>query len=211
MVGFRGSVTHTLMRRYALNNLESNLGMFSKIYKNYQMISPLPVFWWLAVGLIAQKIYPLTKLNSDNVSVTTLQFGLVLAFILTMLAMFLSFLWEDKSNDSKFLNFIYSSSRQFADLAMGVAGFSSAYFLLDSVYWLPAVLIISSLVLSTCLNHIYLVVFNKSDVGTYGWISSVDKSKGKVCNPVIVKVFAGLLALGAMTTIIFFVLGWLKA
>lgn len=175
------------------------------------MISPLPIFWWLVVGLVAQYFYPLTKLNSDNVSVTTLQFGLVSAFILSMGAMWLSFLWENKANESKFLNFLFSSSKQFADLAMGVAGFSSAYFILHSVYWLPILLILASIVLATCLNHIYLVVFNDISVGTYKWVLSLDKRKDKEIEPITVKVIAGIFALLSMVLIICFVVGWLKA
>ena len=175
------------------------------------MISPLPFFWWLVIGLIAESVYPLTKLNIDNVSVTSLQFGLVIAFILSMLAMWLSFLFEDKANDSKLLNFIFFSSRQFADLAMGVAGFSAAYFLLHNVFLLPSILFVSSIVLATSLNHIYLVVFNQSNVGTYNWALSLDERNDTKWNSTGVKVISGLLALLSMVLVGCYVIGWLKA
>lgn len=185
--------------------------MFRKSYSNYKMISPLPVFWWLAIGLAVQLIYPATKLNADNTSLTTLQFGLTSAAVLALITMWLSFLWEDKSNESNFLNFLYSSSKQFSELAMAAAGFSSAYFILHSVYWLPAVLLAFSIILATSLNHIFLVVFNESEVGTYRWALSLDEKAGKVWSSYGVKVVAGLLALLAMALINCTVIWWLKA
>jgi hypothetical protein len=175
------------------------------------MISPLPAFWWLVIGLAVQLIYPITKLNTDNTSLTTLQFGLASAAVFALIAMWLSFLWEDKSNESIFLNFLYSSSKQFSELAMAVAGFSSAYFILYSVYWLPAVLLVGSIILATSLNHIFLVVFNESEVGTYRWALLLDKKVGKVWSSYGVKVVAGLLALLAMVLINCTVIWWLKA
>ncbi|MBZ5754684.1 hypothetical protein K9B43_03455 [Pseudomonas sp. S5(2021)] len=181
-----------------------------KIYSNYKMISPFPAFWWLAIGFVAQLIYPLTKLNIDNTSLTTLQFGVASAAVLAMASMWLSFLWEKKPNESIFLNFLYSSSKQFVDLAMAVAGFSSAYFLLHSVYWLTFILLFGSIVLATSFNHIYLVVFNESEVGTYRWALSLDEKRSKVWNSYGVKVVAGLSALVAMVLLGCVVTGWLK-
>lgn len=185
--------------------------MVRAIYNNFEMISPLPFLWWLSIGLLAQWIYPSTLLNSDNASVTTLQFGLVFAFVLSMAALWLSFLWEDKPNDSKFLKFLYNSSKLFMELAMGVAGFSAAYFLLASVIWLPAVLLISSLVLAVCANHIFLVTFNKTDIGTYKLALIMDKKFGTEWDLFGVKVVAGLLALLAMVIVSAVTLQWLKA
>ncbi|MCP1339270.1 hypothetical protein NJR55_06645 [Idiomarina sp. M1R2S28] len=185
--------------------------MVKAIFNNFEMISPLPMLWWLSIGLIAQWIHPSTLLNSDNVSITTLQFGLVLAFVLSMAALWLSFLWEDKPSESKFLKFLYNSSRQFMELAMGVAGFSAAYFLLSSVFWLPVVLMISSVVLAVCANHIFLITFNKTEIGTYKLVLLLDERFGTEWNSFGSKVVAGFFALVAMVIVGGITWQWLKA
>ena len=165
----------------------------------------------LLVGLSAQWIYPSTRLNSDNMSVTTLQFGLVCAFMFAMAALSLSFLFEDKPNESKFLKSLYKTSWWFNELAMGVVGFSAAYFLLSSVIWLAAILLISSLVFAVCVNHIFLVTFNKTDIGTYKLALLLDKKFGTEWNLFGVKVVGGLSALLAMVIVGAVTLHWLKA
>lgn len=173
------------------------------------MVSPLPTFLWLAIGLFAQWIYPSTKLNVDNVSITTLQFGLVVAFFLSLLCMAISVLYTKKPNDNKLLVFLFNSSKQFADLTMGVAGFSSAYFFFSSVYWLPFCLIIAAVILSTSLNHIFLVVFDKKETGTYKWALKTDEIKKRTIDPMLVNAFAAFLSLSVMLFFGVLIIGWL--
>ena len=180
-----------------------------KLYENFKMVSPLPVFWWLIIGLIAQLVYPTTKINSDNISVTTLQFGLTFSFVLSMLAVWFASLIEN-SRKSHYLQFFYDSSKQFAELAMGVAGFSSAYFLYHEVVHLPVILIIGSIVLSVCLNHLYLVIFDEKDVGTYKWVLELDRKRGDLKSSKLVKAVAGFFSFLSMVVFCTFALGWLS-
>ncbi len=174
------------------------------------MISPKIIISWLVIGLFVQWLYPKTLLNSDNVSVTTLQFGLIGAFITSMAALWLSFLWESKPNESRVLNSLYNLSSQFIGLAMGVAAFSSAHFLCSSIYGLPIFLVISSIALATSSNHLFLVVFNRREIGTYKWVLSLDERKGTTWDTFGIKVVLGLVALCSMVFIGAVTLGYLN-
>lgn len=173
------------------------------------MVSPLPTFLWLGVGLFTQCIYPSTKLNIDNVSVTTLQFGIGFAFFLSLLSMAVSSLFTQHPNDNKWLVFFFNSSKHFADLAMGVAGFSSAYFLYNAVYLLPIYLVLGAIILSTSLNHIFLVVFNNKEIGTYKWALKKDEIKESKIDCKLVNTFAAFLSFLVMLLFGTLILGWL--
>ncbi len=145
--------------------------MFSKAVNNFKLINPLPAFWRLGIGYIAQYFWPETLLNSDNMSVTSFQAGVALSVLLALIALFIaSVFYENRSNESKFLNFMYSSSKQFSELAIAVFGFSSAYFFHNETYLLALSLILLSVLLATAVNHIFLVVFNENETGTLKFI-----------------------------------------
>ncbi|EHK9068685.1 hypothetical protein ND925_05245 [Vibrio diabolicus] len=130
------------------------------------LINLTPMLTWFLVGFVAQLVYPLTKLNTDNMSITTIQFGLAFSVILCLLSVSISFLWESKPNDSCVLQFLYSSSKQLFDLCLGVVGFSLAYFVLHKVWDIAAIILIISAFLTLLINHVFLIVFSLKDVGT---------------------------------------------
>lgn len=94
---------------------------------------------------------------------------------------------------------MYSSSKQFAELAMAVFGFSSAYFIHHEDYIFALSLILLSVLLATAVNHIFLVVFNENEIGTLKIALGLDKEYKKEWCSTSVKVIAGLVALGTFT------------
>jgi len=185
--------------------------MFSKVVNNFKLIDPLPAFWWLGIGYIAQFFWPKTLLNSDNMSVTSFQAGVAISVLLALLSLFIaSIFYENRPNESGFLRFIYSSSKQFAELAMAVFGFSSAYFFHNEDNLFASSLIFLSVLLATALNHIFLVVFNEKDTGTLKFALDLDKKFKKEWCSRSVKVVAGLVALGVFTFLGALILGCLK-
>jgi hypothetical protein len=182
--------------------------MLSTIINNYKMINPLPAIWWFGIGWLAQFFHPYTPINSDNMSVVTFQFGIVLSVFLALSALFIaSIFYGNRTNESKFLKFIYSSSKQFADLAMAVFGFSTAYYVHTSVYDFALLLMTSSLLLATAVNHIFLVVFDERDVGTLKWALNLDRKYNKTRCNTSVKILAGLVALATLSFLAAFISG----
>lgn len=184
--------------------------LIKNVFDNFKMVSPFPAFWWFGIGYIAQKIYPATKLNTDNMSATTVQVGLAFSIILTLMALFLSIFWESKPNESRLLNFLYFSSRQFLELVFAVAGFSAAYFLIQSSYQKVALLGITTLVMAVLVNHFYLHIFNCRDVGTLKYVLYLDQKCKTELPSMSVKVITGLLALVVLTFTVAFLLDWLR-
>lgn len=182
--------------------------MLLAVTNNYKMINPLPTIWWLIIGYIAQYFYPETLLNYDNMSVTTFQTGVSLSVLIALLSLFIaSIFYQDKPNESSFLRFLYSSSKQFSELAMAVFGFSAAYFFHKGSGGFACLLVCYSLVLATAMNHIFLVVFNENKVGTLKLTLDLDeKFKKEFCTK-SAKVVSGLIALGTLTFVASYLLG----
>ena len=133
-------------------------------------------------------------------SVASFQAGVAISVLLALLTLFISSIFfENKPNESRLLKFMYSSSKQFAELAMAVFGFSSAYFIHHEDYIFALSLILLSVLLATAVNHIFLVVFNENEIGTLKIALGLDKKYKKKWCSTSVKVIAGLVALGTFT------------
>lgn len=92
---------------------------------------------------------------------------------------------------------------------MAVFGFSAAYYIHGSVYDFALLLITSSLLLATVVNHIFLVVFDECEVGTLKWVLNLDRKFNKEWCNTSVKVLASLVSLGTFSFLAAFILGWL--